>query len=89
MDQLIIKFEIMSLGYDDYVILELCIWNKFWQQFRIENTTLDNWSDCRIWWHDLSGESMKVRRGEDAWENCFELYRLKLNSKIPNVMLKL
>lgn len=45
MDQLIIKFEIISLGYDDYVILELCIWNKFWQQFRIENTTLDNWSE--------------------------------------------
>lgn len=42
MDQLMIKFEIISLGYDDYVILELCIWNKFWQQFRIENTTLDN-----------------------------------------------
>lgn len=89
MDQLMIKFEIISLGYDDYVILGLCIRNKFWQQFRIENTTLDNWSDSRIWWHDLTGESMKVRLGDDAWENFFDLYLLKLNSKIPNVTLKL
>ena len=50
MGQLMAIFEIISLGCDDYVILELFMYSEFWHQFRIESTILDNWSDRRIWW---------------------------------------
>lgn len=48
MGQLMAIFEIISLGCDDCVILELFMYSEFWHQFRIEST---------IWTTAVTGES--------------------------------